>query len=78
MKHADDTGDVPKVDSMQPSPLSIAVLGAGKIGSTFAFQLASVGHHDVTVIARPGSVRLQQLQRDDGIIDIKGERASVR
>ncbi len=61
-----------------PSPMRIAVLGAGKIGSTFAFQLARVGGHDVTVIARPGSIRLQQLQRDDGIIDVKGDRAGVR
>ncbi len=60
------------------SPLRIAVLGVGKIGSTFAFQLARIGCHDVTVIARPGSVRLKQLQRDDAIIDVKGERASVR
>jgi len=59
------------------SPLRIAVLGAGKIGSTFAFQLASVGRHDVTVIARPGSVRLEQLRRDGAIINVKGERASV-
>ncbi len=58
--------------------MKIAVLGTGKIGSTFAFQLARAGHHDVTVIARPGSARLRQLQRDDGIIDVKGERASVR
>lgn len=41
------------------SPLRIVVLGAGKIGSAFAFQLARTGHHDVTVVARPGSVRLQ-------------------
>ncbi len=60
------------------SPLRIAVLGAGKIGSTFASQLARIGGHDVTVIARPGSVRLQQLQRDDAIINVKDERASVR
>ncbi|WP_284944502.1 ketopantoate reductase family protein [Acidisoma cladoniae] len=60
------------------SPLRIAVLGAGKIGSTFAFQLARIGHHDVTVIARPGSLRLQQLERDGGIIDVKGERAAMR
>ncbi len=59
-------------------PLQIAVLGAGKIGSTFASQLARVGGHDVTVIARPGSVRLQQLERDSAIIDVKGERSSVR
>jgi predicted dinucleotide-binding enzyme len=33
-------------------PLRIAVLGVGKIGSTFAFQLARTGNHDVTVICR--------------------------
>src|SRR5499433_2468632 len=59
------------------SPLSIAVIGAGKIGSTFAYQLARAGH-DVTVIARPDSLRLQQLQRDQGIILKTGERARVR
>lgn len=59
-------------------PLKIAVLGTGKIGSIFAFQLARVGHHDVTVIARPGSARLHQLQKDDGIVDVRGERAHVR
>ncbi len=60
------------------APLRIAVLGVGKIGSTFAFQLARIGGHDVTVVARPGSDRLAQLQRDGGIVDLKGERASVR
>ncbi|KER69992.1 hypothetical protein HR51_21400 [Burkholderia cepacia] len=56
--------------------LHIAILGVGKIGSTFAFQLARAGH-DVTVIARPGSARLQQLRRDNGIVNVMGERASV-
>jgi len=60
------------------SSLKIAILGTGKIGSIFAYQFARVGYHDVTMIARPGSVRLQQLQRDDGIIDVNGERARVR
>ena len=60
------------------SSLRIAVLGVGNIGSTFAFQLARTGNHDVTVIARPGSVRLQQLKRDEAIVDVKGQRASVR
>ena len=59
-------------------PLKVAVLGSGKIGSTFASQLARIGRHDVTVIARPGSVRLQQLQRDGGVIDVNGEHAEVR
>ncbi len=64
---------------LAPSPpLRIAVVGAGKIGSTFAFQLARIGRHDVTVIARPGSIRLQQLERDRAIVDVKGERADVR
>jgi 2-dehydropantoate 2-reductase len=60
------------------SSLCIAILGAGRIGSTFAFRLARVSHHDVTVVARPGSVRLQQLQRDGGNVNVKGERATVQ
>ena len=54
------------------SPLSIAVLGVGKIGSVFAYQLARAGHR-VTVIARPGSTRLQQLRRDNCIVLKTGE-----
>ena len=37
--------------------LNIAIIGAGNIGSTFAFQLAR-GGHGVTVSARPDSARL--------------------
>ena len=59
------------------SSLRVAVLGVGNIGSTFAFQLARIGGHDVTVVARPGSKRLEQLRRDGAIIDVKGERADV-
>jgi 2-dehydropantoate 2-reductase len=58
------------------TPLSIALIGAGAIGSTFANQLARAGH-DVTVVARPGSPRLQQLQRDQGIVDKSGERTAT-
>ena len=62
-----------------PSPsLRIAILGTGRIGSAFAFQLAHVGRHDVTVIARPGSIRLQQLGTDAAIVDVAGRRAGVR
>lgn len=57
--------------------MRIAVLGVGKVGSTFAFQLARTGHHEVTVVARSGSTRLQQLQRNNGIVNTKGERADV-
>ena len=64
--------------SPAPASLRIAVLGVGKIGSAFAFQLARTGRHEVTVVARPGSTRLGQLQRDDGIVNVAGERAEVR
>ncbi len=65
--------------ALAPSPkaLCIAVIGIGGIGSTFAFQLARIGHHDVTAIARPGSARLEQLKRDNGIINMTGERAEL-
>lgn len=59
------------------TPLKIAVLGCGKIGSTFAFQLARADN-DVTVIARPESIRLRQLRRDNGIVTVEGQRAGVR
>ncbi len=58
------------------SRLAIAVVGAGGIGSTFAFYLAQA-EHAVTVVARPGSPRLLQLQRDGAIVRTGGERAQV-
>jgi 2-dehydropantoate 2-reductase len=58
------------------APRSIAVIGAGRIGSAFAFQLAQAGH-EVTVVARPGSKRLDQLRRDGGIRRDTGEKARV-
>ena len=59
------------------SPLRIAVVGVGGIGSTFAFQLAREGKHEVTAVARPGSPRFAQLERDHGVVDVKGERAEM-
>lgn len=56
------------------SPLSIAVVGVGRIGSAFAYQLSKAGHH-VTVVARPGSRRVAQLRRDRGVLRTTGERA---
>lgn len=58
------------------SRLRIAVIGAGKIGSTFAFQLARAGHA-VTAIARPDSARLAQLRQAGGIVDVHGGHADV-
>ncbi len=54
--------------------MDIAVLGAGAIGSTFAYQLARAGH-DVTVIAR--GERLATLERDGAIVLRSGESARV-
>jgi 2-dehydropantoate 2-reductase len=62
--------------STPTSPLSVAVIGAGRIGSAFAYELRRAGH-DVTVVARPGSRRLAQLQHDRGIVLTTGERASL-
>ena len=58
-------------------PQTIAVIGMGGIGSAFAFQLARVGHHNVTAIARPGSPRLQQLLDDGGVTNTDGEHAAM-
>ncbi|XXX76949.1 2-dehydropantoate 2-reductase N-terminal domain-containing protein [Sorangium sp. So ce134] len=55
--------------------MKIAIVGAGRIGSTFAFQLARAGH-EVTVVAR--GARLEQLRRDEAIVTAAGERAAVR
>ena len=59
------------------SPLRIVIVGVGNIGSAFAFQLARIGGHDLTVVARPGSRRLEQLRRDGAIVDVIGGRANV-
>jgi len=59
------------------SPLQIAVLGGARIGSAFAFHLVRDGHHDVTLIARPNSARLAQLQRDRGVITTAGDHAAM-
>ena len=62
--------------STTQAPGRVAIIGVGRIGSAFAFQLAQAGH-DVTVIARPDSRRLAQLRRDRGIVLASGERAEV-
>lgn len=54
--------------------LRLAIVGAGAIGTAFAFELARAGH-DVTVVARTS--RLAALRRDGGIVTHDGRRASV-
>ncbi|MFT8898281.1 MAG: 2-dehydropantoate 2-reductase N-terminal domain-containing protein [Acetobacter sp.] len=56
------------------SSLRIAILGGGRIGSAFAFHMARKTEHEVTIVARPNSARLAQLQRDGGVVTTKGER----
>jgi 2-dehydropantoate 2-reductase len=68
---------MPNIALKSTIPISIAVIGVGRIGSTFAYQLAGAGH-DVTLIARQGSKRLEQLKRDGGISLKTGERARMR
>ncbi len=57
-------------------PLNIALVGAGRIGSTFAYKLARAGH-TLTVVARPVSPRFRQLERDGGVILDTGEHAKM-
>jgi 2-dehydropantoate 2-reductase len=71
---APPTGGI--IMSTTQAPRRVAIVGAGRIGSALAFQLAQAGH-DVTVIARPDSRRLAQLRRDGGIVATSGERAEV-
>lgn len=60
------------------SPLRIAIIGGGRIGSAFAFYLIRNGHHDVTIVARPNSTRLKQLERDCGVISSDGLHAPAK
>ncbi|KAH7099512.1 hypothetical protein BKA62DRAFT_805782 [Auriculariales sp. MPI-PUGE-AT-0066] len=58
------------------SPLRIAIVGGGNIGSSLALKFVTVGKHDVTVVARPSSKRLAQL-RNHGIVTTQGESCKV-
>lgn len=54
--------------------LKIAIVGAGGIGTAFAWQLRKAGH-DVTVVAR--GARLAKLRKDGGIVHVDGGRVDV-
>ena len=60
------------------SALRIALIGVGGIGSAFAFQLARTGGHQVTAIARPGSLRFEQLKRANGVVNTEGEQVELQ
>jgi 2-dehydropantoate 2-reductase len=55
--------------------VDVAILGAGRIGSTFAHRLARAGHA-VTVVAR--GARLEALRRDPVIATVDAGDAPVR
>lgn len=55
--------------------MRVTVVGAGAIGSTFAFLLSRAGH-DVAVVAR--GARLEQLRADGAVVHDDGTRAPVR
>ncbi|QEH96815.1 ketopantoate reductase family protein [Gluconobacter thailandicus] len=61
------------VSSSSFSQLRIAILGGGRIGSAFVVHLARKREHEVTIVARPDSARLAQLQRDGGVVTTTGE-----
>lgn len=54
--------------------MKIIIVGAGRIGSVFAFHLSQTGH-DITVVAR--GARLEALNRDKAIITVDGRTAPV-
>lgn len=54
--------------------MKIAIIGPGRIGSTFAFFL-SRAKHEVTVVAR--GARLEALTRDPAIVTVDGQRAPI-
>lgn len=55
--------------------MNIAIFGAGRIGSAFAFHLAR-GGHAVTLIAR--GARLEQLRAAGKIVSVSGAEARVQ
>ncbi|MBL8954157.1 MAG: NAD(P)-binding domain-containing protein [Myxococcaceae bacterium] len=55
--------------------MHLAIIGAGRMGSAFAWHLARAGH-DVTVVAR--GERLERLKRDGGIETVGGVKAAVK
>jgi 2-dehydropantoate 2-reductase len=54
--------------------MNIAIVGPGRMGSTFAYHL-SRAQHQVTVVGR--GARLARLKEDNAIVTTDGERAAV-
>lgn len=55
--------------------MKIAIIGAGRMGSAFAWYLSRAGH-EVTVVAR--GERLARLQQDGAIVSVDGVSAKVQ
>src|SRR5579871_6745739 len=54
--------------------MKIAIIGAGRMGSAFAWYLSRAGH-EVTLVAR--GERLARLQQDKAIVSVDGVSAKV-
>ena len=57
--------------------ISIAIVGAGRVGSVFGYKLAKAGN-DVSFVARPGSERLRYLREKKGIVLTTGEFVAAK
>ncbi|MFT3838255.1 MAG: 2-dehydropantoate 2-reductase N-terminal domain-containing protein [Myxococcaceae bacterium] len=55
--------------------MKIAIIGAGRMGSAFAWYLSRAGH-EVTLVAR--GERLARLQQDGAIVTVEGVSAPVK
>lgn len=54
--------------------MNIAIIGAGRIGSTFAYHLGKA-RHDVTLVAR--GARLEALKSAGAVVTVTGDEAKV-
>lgn len=54
--------------------MKIIIVGAGRIGSVFAFHLSQAAH-EITVVAR--GARLEALNRDKAIVTVDGRTAPI-
>ena len=64
------------IDAPSPAvpPLRIAIVGAGQIGSAFAFQLATIGGHDATIFAH----QVEAMMPASGVAAMRWSMSRIR